>query len=51
MKKIETRKLILLIISFEIEFSLTIASNQFFRNNWIFINHGLFFRGNYTLQL
>ena len=28
-------------------FFLTIASCRFFKNDWIFINHGLFFQGEY----
>ena len=34
-----------------IEFFPTIASYQFFKNECIFINHGLFFRVKYFLQL
>ena len=37
-------------IFFVIEFFLTIAFYQFSKNNWIFINHGLFFREKITLQ-
>ena len=33
---------------FAIEFLLTIASYQFFANDSIFMNHGLFFRGKYS---
>ena len=29
----------------------SITSYEFFINYWIFINHGLFFRGKYSLQL
>ena len=29
---------------FVIEFSFTIAYYQFLKNNWIFINYGLFFK-------
>ena len=36
---------------FAIEFSSTTASYQFFENDLIFINHGLFFRGKYSLPL
>ena len=31
---------------FVIEFLLTITFYQFLKNDWIFINHGLFFREN-----
>ena len=34
-----------------IEFFLTIAFYQFFKNDLIFIYHGLFFRRKYSLQL
>ena len=49
------RKLILtknniLITFFLLEFFLIPASHMFFKNDWIFINHGLFFRGKYILQ-
>ena len=30
--------------------SLNIASHQFFKNDWIFINHGLFFQGKYFFK-
>ena len=36
---------------FVIGFFLTIASYQFFENDWSFLNHTLFFRGKYSLQL
>ena len=32
-----------------IEFLFTIASYQFFKNDWIFVNHGLF-SGDYILN-
>ena len=35
--------------TFEIEFFLT--SYKILKNHWIFINHGLFYRGRYSLQL
>ena len=37
------QKIIPLIIFFAIEFFLTIASNQFLKIDWIFMNHALFF--------
>ena len=41
MKKIwDTRKIVLSIMLFVIEFFLTIASYQFSKSDWIFINHG-----------
>ena len=43
MKKIwNLRKIILLIMFFVVEFFLTVASYQFFVNDWIFINNGSF---------
>ena len=36
---------------FKIEFFITFASNQFFTNDWMFINHSLFFQGKYFLKL
>ena len=36
---------------FVIGFFLTIASYQFFENDWSFLNQSLFFRGKYSLQL
>ena len=36
---------------FEIEFFFAIAFYQFFKNDWIFIDRGLFFQGKYSLQL
>ena len=36
---------------FVIEFFHTITYYQFLRNDWIFRNHGLFFRNKYSLQL
>ena len=45
------RKIILLMMFFVIEFFLTITSYKFLKNAWILINHGLFFREIYTLQL
>ena len=36
---------------FAIEFFRNIASYQFLKNDWIFINHGLFFRRKYFSQL
>ena len=38
-------------IFFVIEFYLPIASYWFFKNDWIFINRGLFFREKYSLQV
>ena len=35
--------------TFVIEFFLTISSYQFFKNYYIFINHSLFFREEYSL--
>ena len=32
-------------------FLVTIASCRLFKNDWILINHGLFFREKYSLQL
>ena len=43
------RKTILLIMFLVIEFFLTIASYEFFKNDWIFINLDLFPRENTTL--
>ena len=52
MKKISNlRKIILLIIFFVIEFLFTIVTYQFLGNDSIFKNHGLLFRGKYSLQL
>ena len=52
MKKIENlQKIILLIMFFAIKFFLTVASYKFFTNCWIFMNHGLFFRGKYSRKL
>ena len=45
------RKIILLIIFLVIKFSLNITSYQFFKNDWVFINHGLFIWGKYSPQL
>ena len=51
-KKISNlQKIILLIMLLVIQSLLIIVSYQFFQNNWIFIYHGLFFRGKYSLQL
>ena len=36
---------------FVIGFFLTIVSYQFFKNDCSFLNHSLFFRGKYSLQL
>ena len=38
----------LLIIFFVIEFFLTIVSYKLLKNDWIFRNHGLFFRAEYS---
>ena len=51
MKNSNLRKIILLIMLFVIEFILTIAFYQFLKNDWIFINYGLFSRRKYSLQL
>ena len=40
------RKIILLIKFFAIDFFRTIGTYQFLKNDWIFINHGLFFKQN-----
>ena len=36
---------------FVIEFFPTISNYQFFKNDWLFINHDLFFWEKYSLQL
>ena len=48
-KILNLRKIILFMMFFAIEFFL--ASSQFLRNYWIFINHGIFLRKIFTKTL
>ena len=48
-KNVKLRKIIILIMLFVSERFLTVPSYQFFKNVSILINHGLFFRGRYSL--
>ena len=50
-KKFKTRKIMLLIMFFVTELSLTIASYQLIKNDCILIDLGLFFQEKYCLQL
>ena len=50
-KMLNLGKIVLLITFFVMKLFLTIVSYQFFKNYWIFIKHGLFFRAKYSLQL
>ena len=50
MKKLKLTKNNILMF-FVIEFLLNIAFYQFFKNDCTFINHVLFFRGKYSLEL
>ena len=45
------RKTLFLMMFFVIEFFLTITPYQICQNNCIFIDHGLFLREKYSLQL
>ena len=50
-KHLNLRKIILLMMFFLVEFFLTIVSYQFFKNDWILINYGLFiFKQNVFVQ-
>ena len=50
-KNLKITKNNFLIMFFAIGFFLTIASYQFFENDWSFLNHSSFFRGKYSVQL
>ena len=52
MKKMKNLgRIILAMMFFLIEVYLAIAYYHFLKNDWIFVNHDLFFRGKYSLQI